>query len=89
MLYAHSIVNQPKQIALANYWRVTVSKLLEDPKIAALVEKATLAGQKSAKSDAVAAVKDALTDNKDCEDPAIKKAVNAALKSVLEAIKQA
>jgi hypothetical protein len=66
-----------------------MSKLLEDPKVAALVEKEVAKAKKEATKAALAAVKEAVDANKEVEDKGIKKAVAEVLKSVTAGIKEA
>ena len=67
----------------------TMSKLLEDPKVAALVEKEVAKAKKEATKAALAAVKEAVDANKEVEDKGVKKAVAEVLKSVTAGIKEA
>lgn len=64
-----------------------MSKLLEDPKVAALVEKQVAAAVKAEKKRALEVVKAAMAEGKSLEDKAVKKAVGESLKTVLAELK--
>lgn len=66
-----------------------MSKLLEDPKVAALVEKEVNKASKQATKAALAVVKESSEANKASEDPVAKKLVANVLKEVANGIKQA
>lgn len=66
-----------------------MSKLLEDPKVAALVAKHEAAATKAATKAAIEVVKAAIEDNKDVEDKVVKKAVAEVLKGIVASIKEA
>lgn len=64
-----------------------MSKLLEDPKVAALVEKQVAAAVKAEKKRALEVVKAAVAEGKGLEDKAAKKAVAESLKTVIAELK--
>lgn len=66
-----------------------MSKLLEDPKVAALVEKTEKNATKTETKRCLEVVKAATEANKETEDKAVKKAVAEVLKGIVAGIKEA
>ena len=66
-----------------------MSKLLEDPKVAALVEKTEKNAVKAETKRVLEVVKSATEANKETEDKAVKKAVAEVLKGIVAGIKEA
>lgn len=66
-----------------------MSKLLEDPKIAALVEKEVAKATKVERTRVLNIIKDAGAENKTNEDKAVKKVVDTTLKGLTASIKAA
>ncbi len=66
-----------------------MSKLLEDPKVAALVAKTETTAAKAATKAHLEVVKGAIEANKETEDKAVKKAVAEVLKGIVVGIKEA
>lgn len=66
-----------------------MSKLLEDPKIAALVEKERAKAVKETARTVAGVIKEALEENKATEDKAVKAAVNTLLRGLNSGIKEA
>jgi hypothetical protein len=66
-----------------------MSKLLEDPKVTALVTKSETAPAKAATKAHLEVVKSAIEANKETEDKAVKKAVAEVLKGIVAGIKEA
>ena len=66
-----------------------MSKLLEDPKVAALVEKMAVAATKAETKRILSIVKDGAASANNLEDKAAKKAVAEALKAITADIKLA
>lgn len=64
-----------------------MSKLMDDPKVAALVEKQAAAAVKAETKRVLSIVKDATAGAKELEDKTAKTAVVEALKSVMADIK--
>lgn len=64
-----------------------MSKLLEDPKVAVLVEKSVAAATKAETKRILSIVKDCAVSAKELEDKAAKKAVADALKAITADIK--
>ena len=66
-----------------------MSKLLEDPKVTALVEKTEKIATKAETKRVLEVVKAATEANKETEDKAVKKAVAEVLKGIVAGIKEA
>lgn len=66
-----------------------MSKLLNDPKIAALVEKSAAAAAKAENKRVLAIVKDQLTGAKALEDKVVKSTVTGILKDITIEMKMA
>lgn len=64
-----------------------MSKLLEDEKVAALVEKETAKAEKAETKRILGLIKDAVAVNKETEDKTVKKAVAEVLKDLVAEIK--
>ena len=64
-----------------------MAKLIEDPKVAALVEREATKAEKAERRRVLAVVKEAVAENREEEDKEVKKVVAAILKDLASEVR--